>query len=392
MRRRRHGRRALRRAALSPDSFAPLAEALAAPGVTRELLAERRLFERPPALFVADFADPPTEHALKATLPVQAAGAWWTTFPPRATVLGTWLMRTPDGQLLTPRGGDAFATDLTTIALGDGPGALAGLDLGLDWTHDGVPRARPVEIVDLDSDVLWVGPDESGNWGVWLLQAVPALRHAEAIGYDGRLLCPARPPWQRALVRAVAPRLEERMIVLEPGRGYRVGGRLTTVVQDRRNAVLGPFETAALDGLVSAAPRTGAHLFVSRAAWSRAHPGYRTLMNEAELIAAVSAAGFTVIEPETLSFPEQVAAFAGADTVVGLGGAGMFNTVFCRPGTPVMSIESSAGWADSHGCLFASRGLPYAVVFGAQEAGDGPHRPWRAPVGGVLEAIGRVAA
>ena len=105
------------------------------------------------------------------------------------------------------------------------------------------------------------------------------------------------------------------------------------------------------------------------------------------------AMGFHVVEPQTLPFEEQVRTFAAARIVVGPGGAGMFNTVFCRPGTAVVSVESTTNWLTAHANLFASLGHDYALVVGGADPADaGPQRRWRMDVDCVVDTVSRMMA
>ena len=84
--------------------------------------------------------------------------------------------------------------------------------------------------------------------------------------------------------------------------------------------------------LVPATPAPGAprRLYVTRP------PGAnRPIPNQSALEELARARGYHVVEPSTLSFPEQVALFHGADHVLGPMGAALTNTMFMRPGTRV---------------------------------------------------------
>ncbi|MBS44092.1 MAG: hypothetical protein CMH83_13195 [Nocardioides sp.] len=63
-------------------------------------------------------------------------------------------------------------------------------------------------------------------------------------------------------------------------------------------------------------------VFVTR----RAAGHNRTCHNVGEVERLAEEEGYTVVEPERLSLPDQAALFGGARVVAGLGGAGMFNT------------------------------------------------------------------
>jgi capsular polysaccharide biosynthesis protein len=116
----------------------------------------------------------------------------------------------------------------------------------------------------------------------------------------------------------------------------------------------------------------------------------RVLVNEIELIIRLQALGFDIVAPEQMDFRTQIQAFAQSDIVIGPGGAGMFNCVFCRPGATIVTIESNANWVANHCALFGSLGLNYSVVFGQQlDAAKGPHSPWRLDVDGFLDHLKR---
>lgn len=66
----------------------------------------------------------------------------------------------------------------------------------------------------------------------------------------------------------------------------------------------------------------------------------RPIPNHAVLEDLARARGYHVVEPSTLSFPEQVSLFHGADHVLGPMGAALTNTVFMRPGTRVSMLTS----------------------------------------------------
>jgi hypothetical protein len=81
--------------------------------------------------------------------------------------------------------------------------------------------------------------------------------------------------------------------------------------------------------------RAGRKLFLSRRSITRQSAGkYRALQNEDEVVAAAEALGFEICEPELLSIPDQIKLFSEAEIVVGLGGAALFNVMFCKTRHP----------------------------------------------------------
>jgi len=71
--------------------------------------------------------------------------------------------------------------------------------------------------------------------------------------------------------------------------------------------------------------------------------GYRrAVANEGDLGAALAAMGFRIIVPAEMAFADQVRTYRAARVIVSAHGAGLANTVFCRPGTVVVELTSLA--------------------------------------------------
>jgi hypothetical protein len=118
------------------------------------------------------------------------------------------------------------------------------------------------------------------------------------------------------------------------------------------------------------------------------------MVNEEALVARLRDLGFLIIEPEALSAREQIEVFSRAEMVVGPSGAGMFNTVFCAPGTRVIDIESEPHWIHAHSCLFASCGLRYGIFEGKADAADmrPVHRRWQVNIEALCARIAAFGA
>lgn len=67
----------------------------------------------------------------------------------------------------------------------------------------------------------------------------------------------------------------------------------------------------------------------------RRNSGVRKVVNSSEIECALVAQGYAVIEPEKLSFTQQVQLFSHAESVVASSGAAAANIIFCPPGTPI---------------------------------------------------------
>ena len=75
---------------------------------------------------------------------------------------------------------------------------------------------------------------------------------------------------------------------------------------------------------------------------SRRDSKNRATANEADVEAFMTARGIHCVTLSGLSFPEQVALFNGAELIVASHGAGLANTVFCRPGTRVVEFAPTS--------------------------------------------------
>jgi capsular polysaccharide biosynthesis protein len=67
---------------------------------------------------------------------------------------------------------------------------------------------------------------------------------------------------------------------------------------------------------------------------------YRNVTNAEEVEEMLVAKGFVVVEPEKLSFIEQVELFSSAEVVVGATGASFANLIFCKPETKIIILIS----------------------------------------------------
>jgi capsular polysaccharide biosynthesis protein len=132
----------------------------------------------------------------------------------------------------------------------------------------------------------------------------------------------------------------------------------------------------------------GDYIFISRLSRTQ-KSSYRALLNEQQLIHRLVGLGFLIVDPDSLPFEAQISVFRHAKVVVGLGGAGLFNAVFCMPGTIIVTIESSNIFVDSHTNLFSSMGLRYGVIFGSEDLSDERtvHRRWTIDVDRAIDSI-----
>jgi hypothetical protein len=247
----------------------------------------------------------------------------------------------------------------------------------------------PAEVTALPGPVFFASPTEPDNWGMWLLNVLPSVADWQARGRPGKLLCWVRFKWQRALLNFLGVP-DESLVAQQEWRAYAVPG-LTMHQYTAVDLVPTATDQAVfrrVAAMCGAPEPGGGKLFVSRKGFA-ARFGHRRLLDEDALIAALAARGFRTLEPETLPFREQVRAFRGARMVVGLGGAAMFSTVFCEPGTRLVSIESGPEFAENHASLFAAMGHRHGFILGRRDLDDPApsHQRWSLDVAAAVRHI-----
>jgi capsular polysaccharide biosynthesis protein len=236
-------------------------------------------------------------------------------------------------------------------------------------------------------------PIEPLNWGMWLLQAIPAAMDFLSVPKGDRFLAYMDRDWQRHLLNALGIP-DKRLVHQELARTYHCNDLVFHQYSDV-DLVPTPreretFAKVARDVAGVRKPQAKRRLFLSRRSITQESEGtYRALLNEDALVEAFSARGYEIVEPELLSFPDQIRLFAEAELVVGLGGAALFNVIFSTPETRIVTIESSASFVHAHACLFGALDHPYGVVFGQQDAEDETpvQKRWTVNVEGVVQAV-----
>lgn len=124
--------------------------------------------------------------------------------------------------------------------------------------------------------------------------------------------------------------------------------------------------------------------------WIKRNATYRNVSNANEIEAALLLRGFTVIEPEKLSFTEQVSIFGNADIVVGATGAAFANLIFCKPETKIIILIAEfkymiyGYWQN----MAASVGNRVTYVLGTNtDKVKGVHSNFKVELTDLLEAI-----
>jgi capsular polysaccharide biosynthesis protein len=113
----------------------------------------------------------------------------------------------------------------------------------------------------------------------------------------------------------------------------------------------------------------------------------RRLINEADVMAALSLRGFTVVDPQALS-PEEVArACFGADVVVGVEGSHLAHGLMqMRPGAALVTIQPPDRFNNPFKDFCDASGLTYGFVV-AEAAGEG----FRQHIEGLARILDRLS-
>ena len=255
-----------------------------------------------------------------------------------------------------------------------------------------ISQEKLSEIVDLKDRYFLITPDEKDNWGMWVLLSIPSIAYfnEHRDRFDGALAY-CQHEWQKNLLLSLGV-AERDVIQQDIQQTYRMN-EVSMIRRSFRDLSLQSSDLMVFqsigDRFEHVRQRPAERIFISRITRTRKLSAYRGLVNEETLIEALQDIGFLVVEPDLLKFEEQVAIFRNAKVVVGLGGAGMFNTVFCRPETLVVSIESGLGFMDSHTNIFACAGLNYGVILGEVDESDPrpTQKRWSLDVNAAMKAI-----
>lgn len=237
-----------------------------------------------------------------------------------------------------------------------------------------IPRSRLQNAEHIGGRTMFASSDEPHNWGMWLLYVLPAVigfvenRHR----YD-RLFVHADHPNMRAMLRLLGLRAAD-VILHDCSKAYhfesidvfRQPRRDFCVSQEARTMFAGLREKVAGSIVVPSAH----HIYVGRHRRTLEMGGYRPLANERELMEHLIPMGYSPIDPEYLAPEEQIELFGSERRIVVLGGAGLFNAVFCKPGTKIVDIESTHDHLENHSTVLSSMDADYGIILGQVDQSD----------------------
>lgn len=108
---------------------------------------------------------------------------------------------------------------------------------------------------------------------------------------------------------------------------------------------------------------------------SRGGAKKRRLIGEERLIEVLERRGVRTVRTETLQPAQIVRMMATAPAVVSMLGAGLANTLYCRPGTRVVEISSEHHWTPE--LYFISQAAGLSFRSSVAHAGEAVMSPWR---------------
>ena len=253
------------------------------------------------------------------------------------------------------------------------------------------------QIISLEEPLFLATPLEPLNWGRWISTVICKIGYYRRLGAGRKLLCVVALPWQKEFLKRLGV-LDNEIQPHDPGQTYwckdlasieyNVTNMTVSALESERFKELRDECTFRVIGSTNASSFSD-KIFISRLSASKRNPNYRVLQNEQQLINALTSIGYDVIEPELLTFDQQVAAFGNARSIVSLGGAAIYNASFCKQDTKFISIESSEVFLNPHMSLLSSLKLNYGIVVGVQDETDPSpvHKRWTVDVPNLLTVI-----
>ncbi|MDH4279209.1 MAG: glycosyltransferase family 61 protein [Acidimicrobiia bacterium] len=241
------------------------------------------------------------------------------------------------------------------------------------------------DVVELDTEVALVFRPSWYNYFHWITQCLPMALHALDVQPDAEIILPTYASFD---ARFVQPSFSEQTYrqsldvvlgpdqptrFLEPGY-YRFrtvhlplfpqpsifGHSFRSRFFDRFEPILGPIGDRRRR---SGAPRGSRRLFIPRG--GATNRGRVDEEVHAVLARLAAQAGYEMLDPSTVSWHDQLAAFAEASHVLGIHGAGLTNIVFSTDATVIeynALIRDENKLRDPYFCLCCDLGHRYYLI------------------------------
>lgn len=362
-------------------------------GIYIEQEDKPRLFERVGAAFVDD----PDETGLFSGRIGPAKYLYPPTFTAAindATLIGYRTILTPEKQFFTDEAYaemTVFERQLNRIS---SPDPFANEMTGLRPTGEKRhfyfdPGDRPRR--QIEGNMLVLCSDEPLSYGSFLFRVVPKIRTIRELRLTDLscIVYAQQKPFMDLLNICGIP--SEKVLLHDMNTVTKIERAIIPSMRDP-HAYLDPesFELYAELRAIQGSPTTGRRLYVSRFGLNKTGRGAtRVMLNEEELITRLQAMGFEVIEPENMSVRDQIIAFSSASIVIGPSGSGLFNTMFCHPGTKIIDIQSEPHWIYSYTGMYSSLKLEYGIFVGKPDPMDTRpvHRQFTVNIGALITRI-----
>lgn len=301
-----------------------------------------------------------------------------------ATVIAKGLTLTHDDRILLGRGLMLNPKSFPPTPMA----ALAAKDPAMPGTY----RVDiPEETIQLAGTVCNLGLPGARIYGHWIVDVLPrvyrTLSHGLAI--DRYVMGETQKPWQTAILEALD--IAGDKVLFWDARQYRLEAERLVVPTFARISSELHEEFMAVHIFLRekhAAPELDKpatdRLFIARA-----EGGNRQLANRDAVEAVFADQGFEIFRPEHWPFVEQIKKLARAAVVAGECGSGMHNTVFCRSGTRVGVLQSSANLSFLQGqiALHAQHDLYYLIGMPTDPKEASLKSSWRVEIEDVRRFI-----
>ncbi len=276
----------------------------------------------------------------------------------------------PDGRVMTSMGAvitpdHCLINEVSHTGAGENP-----------YSHPLFSTARLPEVTYVKGRVAVITM-YAGNlpgrpyYGHWLWDMLPRLHLLEKSGISwNRLVVPQIARYQRESLKllgidSIIPEqdlnLQAEELVVPSLAGFPIGNYSLWACQWLRDRFL-PMAPPP-------SPSQPRRLYISRA-----KAGTRRVLNEDELMSALSVLGFERVFLEDYSFLDGVRLLRDAEAVVSPHGSNITNIVFCPTGTPVIEIFSPKWVATCHYSVACQVGLDYGYVIGEGSVSKRPSR------------------
>jgi capsular polysaccharide biosynthesis protein len=363
-----------------------------ADGIIVEGDGGKRIFER----YGASFVDDPDETGLfsgRIGLAKYLYAPAYTAVVSDAMLVGYRTILTPNKQFFTDEGyaeASVFQIQLQRISKAD---PFANEATGLRPLEDGrhfqfEPGERPRRY--MEGNVVVLCSDEPFSYGSFLFRVVPKVRAVRDLGLTDTpcIAYAIQKPFMDLLnfcgIAKEKITLHDVNILTQIDRAIIPSLRTPHAYLDPESCEI----YAELRARYGERP-SGRKIYVSRRSINKAGWSTRVMMNEEELMARLKDMDFTIIEPEHLSVHDQIKAFSSASIIVGPSGSGLFNTMFCHPGTKVIDIQSEPQWIYSYTAMYSSLSLNYGIFIGKADPSDTKevHRRWTVNIDALMARI-----